>query len=117
MPAKKGLSKPPAIDSRIGQRHPNVRSNRMDWTLHQQRVRFDIRLEREQFAYLFNHPARALQDRLVRLGMGDRTKRPPVPEWRRVYLHAEQQRYLMHQARVLGWGKEKSYYYTHKLAA
>jgi len=36
-------------------------------------------------------------------------------EWKRVYLKEAEQRRLLHQARVLGWGKEKRYYYAHKI--
>ena len=87
----------------------------MDWALHQQQVRFDIRAEREECERLFKHPARVLQDRLARCGGGDRTKEVPVAEWERVYRKEAQARRLLHQARVLGWGKEKSYYYARKL--
>jgi len=88
----------------------------MDWALHQQRVRFDIRAERAEYDYLFKHSARVLQDRLARLGGGDRTKEIPIAEWERVYRKEAQDRTLFHQARVLGWGKEKRDYYAHKLA-
>jgi hypothetical protein len=57
----------------------------MDWALHQQQVRFDIRAERAEFEYLFKHSARVLQDRLARLRSGDRTKEIPIAEWERVY--------------------------------
>jgi hypothetical protein len=87
----------------------------MDWGLHQQQVRFDIRTERGEYESLFKHPARVLQDRLARLGGGDRTKGIPIAEWERVYRKEAQERRLLHQARVLGWGKEKRYYYAHKL--
>jgi hypothetical protein len=30
----------------------------------------------------------------------------PVPEWKKVYLKEMEQRKLLYQARVLGWGKE-----------
>jgi hypothetical protein len=39
-----------------------------------------------------------------------------VAEWERVYRKGAQERRLLHQAKVLGWGKEKKYYYAHKLA-
>ena len=87
----------------------------MDWALHQQQVRFDIRAERAENEYLFQHPARVLQDRLARLGGGDRTKEIPVAEWERVYREEAQARRRLHQARVLGWGKAKRYYYAHKV--
>jgi len=86
----------------------------MDWTLHQSQVRFDIRAERAEYEHLFNHPARVLQDRLVRLGGGDRTKEIPVTEWEKEYQRDAQARRLLQQARVLGWGKEKRYYFAHK---
>lgn len=57
----------------------------MDWALHQQQVRFDIRAERAESEYLFKHPARVRQDRFARLGGGDRTKEIPIAEWERVY--------------------------------
>jgi hypothetical protein len=50
----------------------------MDWAIHQPEARFDIRAERAEYEYLFKHPARVLQDRLVRLGGGDRTKEIPI---------------------------------------
>jgi hypothetical protein len=70
-------------------------------------VRFDIRAERAEYEYLFNHQAKVLQDRLVRLGGGDRTKEIPIAEWERVYRREAQARHLLHQARVLGWGREE----------
>ena len=88
----------------------------MDWAVHQPEVRFDIRAERAEFEYLFTHPARVLQDRLARFGGGDRTKEIPIAEWERVYQKEALARRLLHQARVLGWGDEKRYYYTHKLS-
>jgi hypothetical protein len=57
----------------------------MDWALHQPERRFDIRAERALYERLFRHPARVLQDRLVRLGGGDRTKENPIAEWERLY--------------------------------
>jgi hypothetical protein len=86
----------------------------MDWALHQQQVRFDIRAERAEYEYLFKHQARVLQDRLARRGGGDRTKEIPIAEWERVYRKEAQARKLLHQARVLAWGKEKRYYYAQK---
>jgi hypothetical protein len=86
----------------------------MDWALHQPEVRFDIRAERAEYERLFQHQARVLQDRLVRIGGGDRTKEIPVAEWERVYQKGAQERRLLHQARVLGWGKEKRYYFAKK---
>jgi hypothetical protein len=87
----------------------------MDWAFHESQIRFDIRAEREQYERLFKHPARVLQDRLARCGGGDRTTRPAIPDWKKVYLKEAEQRRLLHQARVLGWGKEKRYYYAHKI--
>ena len=86
----------------------------MDWAHHQQQVRFDIRAERAEYEYLFSHAARVLQDRLARRGGGDRTKEIPLAEWERVYRKEAQVRRLLHQARVLGWGKEKRFYFAHK---
>jgi hypothetical protein len=88
----------------------------MDWALHQPRVRFDIRLEREEYERLFAHPARVLQDRLVRLGGSDRTRKHALPEWERVYQREAEARRLLHQARVLSWGTEKKRYYACKIA-
>jgi hypothetical protein len=88
----------------------------MDWALHQEQVRFDIGAERAGYAYLFKQPARVLQDRLARLGGGDRTKEIPTAEWERVYRKEAHAKGQLHQARVLGWGKEKRYYYAHKLS-
>ena len=87
----------------------------MDWAFHESQIRFDVRTEREEYERLFKHPARVLQDRLARRGGGDRTIQPGIPEWKRVYLKEAEQRRLLHQARVLGWCKEKGYYYAHKI--
>jgi hypothetical protein len=89
----------------------------VDWAIHQSRFRFDIRAEREEYERLFNHQARILQDRMVRRGHTDRTKQHSIPEWERVYQIWTQERRVLHQARVLGWGKEKSFYFAQKLAA
>lgn len=86
----------------------------MDWAIHQPRIRFDIRAEREECERLFKHPARVLQDRLVRRGDGDRTRKHAIPEWERNYQTEAQARRLLHQARVLSWGREKRYYFAHK---
>ncbi len=86
----------------------------MDWAFHESQTRFDIRAEREECERLFQHPARILQDRLARLGGGDRTRPHDFPEWKRVYVKEAEQRRLLHQARVLSWGKEKRYYFAHK---
>ena len=86
----------------------------MNWAFHESQIRFDIRAEREEYERLFKHPARALQDRLARCGGSDRTKRPGIPDWKRVYLTEWEHRRLLHQARVLSWGKEKRFYYAHK---
>jgi hypothetical protein len=87
----------------------------MDWAFHESQVRFDVRAERAEYERLFLHPARALQDRLARRGGGDRTTQVPVPEWKKVYLKEMEQRKLLYHARVLGWGKEKTYYFAHKI--
>jgi hypothetical protein len=58
----------------------------MDWAFHESQIRFDIRAEREEYERLFKHPARVLQDRLARCGGGDRTRRPAIPESKKVYL-------------------------------
>ena len=87
----------------------------MDWALHESQIRFDICAEREEYEFLFNHQARVLQDRLARSGGGDRTRQPVVPEWKKVYLKELAERKLLHQARVLGWGKEKRHYYACKI--
>jgi hypothetical protein len=86
----------------------------MDWAHHESRIRFDIRAEREEYEWLFNHSARVLQDRLARRGGGDRTRKHAVPEWERTYQTEAQARRLLHQARVLSWGKEKRHYYANK---
>jgi len=86
----------------------------MDWALHQPEVRFDIRAERAEYERLFQHPARELQDRLARLGGGDRTTEIPVAEWGKLYQKEAQERRLLYQARALAWGKEKRYYFAHK---
>lgn len=89
----------------------------MDWAHHESQIRFDVRAEREECERLFKHPARALQDRLARRGHTDRTRHPATPEWKKVYLTATEERRLLYEARVLGWGKEKSYYYAHRHSA
>jgi hypothetical protein len=88
----------------------------MDWAIYQPRIRFDSRAEREECARLFKHPARALQDRLVRRGHTHRTRQHAIPEWEKVYQTQAQERRLLYQARVLSWGKEKTYYFAHKLS-
>jgi hypothetical protein len=86
----------------------------MNWAHHQPQVRFDIRAEREEYERLFSHQARVLQDRLARRGGGDRTRKHGTPEWEKVYQTAAHERRVLHQARVLGWGKEKNYYFAYK---
>ena len=86
----------------------------MDWAHYQPRIRFDIRAEREEYERLFNHQARVLQDRLVRRGHTDRTRQHAIPGWERVFQTQAHERRLLHQARVLSWGREKRYYYAHK---
>ena len=87
----------------------------MDWATHQPEFRFDIRAERAECECLFKHQARVLQDRLVRRSRTDRTRRHAIPEWEKVYQAEGRERTLLHQARVLSWGTEKSYYYAHKV--
>ncbi len=89
----------------------------MDWALHQSRFRFDIRAEHEEYERLFNHQARVLQDRTVRRGHTDRTKKHAIPDWEKVYQIQAQERRILFQARALSWGKEKSYYFAHRQAA
>jgi hypothetical protein len=86
----------------------------MDWAIYQPRIRFDARAEREECERLFKHPARALQDRLVRRSRTDRTRQYAIPEWEKVHQTEAQERRLLYQARVLSWGQEKRYYYAHK---
>jgi len=86
----------------------------MNWAIYQPRVRFDPRAEREECDRLYQHPARSLQDRLVRRSHVDRTRSHAIPEWEKLYQAEAQQRLLLHQARVLGWGNEKRYYFAHK---
>jgi hypothetical protein len=85
-----------------------------DSAIRQPQVRFDARAERAECERLFGHPARALFDRMVRRSQTDRTRKPGVPEWEKVYQKEAQERRLLYQARVLGWGKEKRYYFAHK---
>lgn len=89
----------------------------MDWAIYQPRVRFDARAEREEYEHLFRHPARVLQDRMVRCGHTDRTRKRALAEWEKVYEAEAQERRLLYQARVLSWGKEKRYYFAHKTSA
>lgn len=86
----------------------------MNWGIHQNQVRFDIRAEREEYERLFQHQARVLQDRLARRGHTDRTKKHALSEWEKVHQREARERRLLHQARVLGWGKEKTHYYAHR---
>jgi hypothetical protein len=86
----------------------------MDWAHHEPQFRFDIRAEREECERLSLHQARVLQNRMVRRTRTDRTKHHATPEWEKVYQTAARERRLLHQARVLSWGTEKRYYYTHK---
>ena|SRR5436309_211125 len=88
----------------------------MDWAIHQNQFRFEIQAEHKECEHLFHHPARALQDRLVRRSHTDRTKTPALPDWEKLYRTQAHERRLLHQARVLSWGKEKKYYYVHKQA-
>jgi hypothetical protein len=86
----------------------------MDRAIYQPAIRFDVRAERAEYERLFNHQARVLQDRLARRGRTDRTKQIPVAEWEKVFHAQARERRLLYQARVLGWGKEKRYYFAYK---
>jgi hypothetical protein len=86
----------------------------MDRAVYQPAIRFDVRAERAEYERLFNHQARVLQDRLARRGGTDRTKQIPVAEWEKVFQAQARERRLLYQARVLGWGKEKRYYFACK---
>ena len=85
----------------------------MDFANYQPAIRFDIRAEREERERLFLHQARVLQDRLARRSHTDRTRKHAIPEWEKIYQKESQARRALHQARVLSWGKEKSYYFVH----
>jgi hypothetical protein len=89
----------------------------MDWAHHEPQFRFEIRAEREECDRLFLHQAMVLQNQMVRRGHTDRTKHYAMPEWEKVYQTAARERKLLHQARVLSWGKEKRYYYAYKDSA
>jgi hypothetical protein len=80
----------------------------MDWAVRQPQVRSDIRAERAEYEYLFKHAARVLQDRAVRRVGGHRTKEIPITEWERAHEKEAQAWRLLHQARVLSWGKGSS---------
>jgi len=84
----------------------------MNSGFYEPQVRFDIRAEREEYERLFHHQARILHDRMARRSRTDRTRKPRVPEWEMVYRKVEQERRFLFQARVLGWGKEKRYYFA-----
>lgn len=86
----------------------------MDWAHHEPQFRFDLRAEREECERLLLHQASVLQNRMVRRTRTDRTKRPAMPEWEKVYQSAAHEKKLRHQARVLSWGKEKQFYFAHK---
>jgi len=97
--------------------HPNAFNTPMlpwDSAIHQSQVRFDARAERAEYDRLFRHAARVLQDRMARRSRTDRTRKPGVAEWEKVYQNEAQERRVLYQARVLGWGKEKQYYFAHK---
>ena len=85
-----------------------------DSAIHQPQVRFDPRAERAEYEHLFGHSARVLQDRMARRNHTDRTRKHGLPEWEKVFQREAQERRLLHQARVLGWGKEKRYYFAHR---
>jgi hypothetical protein len=73
-----------------------------DSAIHQSQVRFNARAQREEYEELFRHPARVLQDRIARRSRTDRTRKPDVPDWEKVYQKEMQERRLLYQARVLG---------------
>ena len=56
----------------------------INWALHQSQIRFDIRTEREEYERLFKQ-ASVLQNLMVRRGRTDRTRRPAISEWEKVY--------------------------------
>jgi hypothetical protein len=85
-----------------------------DSAIHQPQVRFDARAERAEYERLFGHAARILQDRMARRSRTDRTRKPGVAEWEKVFQKEAQERRLLYQARVLAWGKEKRCYFAHK---
>jgi hypothetical protein len=89
----------------------------MDWGIYQHRVRFDVGAERSEYERLFAHRARVLQDRLARRGHTDRTRKHAITDWERNLLAEMRERRLLNQARVLSWGKEKSYYFAQKNSA
>jgi len=86
----------------------------MDWARYEPQIRFDIRAEREACEQLLKHQARSLQDRIVRRGRTDRTRQHAIPEWEKIYQTEALERRLLHQGRVLSWGKEKRYYYAQR---
>lgn len=89
----------------------------MDWAIYRPQNRFDPRAEREECEHLYRHHARILQDRLARRGHTDRTRKVAMADWEKVYQAEAQERRALYQARVLKWGKEKRYYYAHKISA
>jgi hypothetical protein len=89
----------------------------MNWAIHEPSFRFDIRAEREECERLFTHPARILQDRLVRRSRTDRTRLHAPADWEKLEQARAKARKLLHQARVLSWGEQKRDYYAHKLYA
>jgi hypothetical protein len=94
--------------------NPTVQEFFMIRAIYQPQFRFDPRAEREECDRLYQHSARVLQDRLVRRSHTDRTRQHAIPEWEKLYQSEAQQRLLLHQARVLSWGKEKRQYFAHK---
>jgi len=86
----------------------------MDWAHHQPQFRFDIRAEREECERLANQQASVLMERMARRGHTDRTRKHATPEWEKVSQAAAQEKKLMHQARVLSWGKQKQFYFAHE---
>lgn len=86
-----------------------------DSAVYRPQVRFDPRAEREECERLFTHQARILQDLVVRRSLTDRTRKHDIPEWEKRYQSEALDRKLFYQARVLGWGKQKRYYFDHRL--
>ena len=49
--------------------------------------------------------------------MGLPERKVAMADWEKVYQAEAQERRVLYQARVLSWGKEKRYYYAHKISA
>jgi hypothetical protein len=68
-----------------------------NWGVHQSQFRFDIRAEREECEWLFQHPARILQDRMVRRRRTNRTKQHACTDWEKAERSEVEARRLLHQ--------------------